>query len=117
MLNSLKAISIDDVEWELICEPEHVPVEGNCMASGDDAFDRKCERRILRQLANGNEWAWCCVRLVGRFKGLCCWEALGCCSYRSEKEFRKDPYFADMQSEVLRQLQEEASNIAEFFVE
>jgi hypothetical protein len=117
MLNTTKALKIEDVEWELICEPEDTPLEGNVMASGDDDADAEAEQWVRDQLDSGNQWGWCFVRLVGRFKGLQCWDGLGCCSYQSEADFRQCGYYDDMQAEVLRQLTEEAANIAEFFTD
>jgi hypothetical protein len=40
-------VTLSDVTITLTCEPEDVPVRGNAMASGDDAYDRKVENRIL----------------------------------------------------------------------
>lgn len=107
-MNVLKSISVADVEWELICEPEQIDV-------ADHFEDEQDIEWVQEQLANGNEWAWCHIRLVGHFRGLQCWDSLGANSYSSEAAFRADGYFADMQLEVLRQLQEAASNIADFF--
>lgn len=116
MINSLKLIPMDEVDWEIHCEPTDDGPEGH-FASGDDAEDEADCATIRQQLEGGNEWAWCCVRLVGRFRELVCWDCLGSCSYESEAAFKAAAYYDDMRSEVLRQLQEAASNIAEFFAE
>ena len=94
-----------DVEFDVECMPEDVQIEGNALASGDDDADRECEQDIMEQLASGNQWAWCTVRVVatlGEFSG----DAyLGCCSYASEADFKAPGgYFDDMKSEALDDL-------------
>lgn len=116
-INSLRPIRTEDVEWEIVCEPESTPLEGNVLASGDDDEDAAAEEWVRDQLDSGNEWSWCIVRVVGRWRGLTEWECLGGCSYRSEEDFKEGGYYEDMRSEVLRRLQETASNVAEYFFE
>ncbi len=65
-----------NVTFEVTIESEDIPVRGNCMASGDDAFDKKCEDEILERLENGDDSAWCCVKVTARtaggFEGFAC---------------------------------------------
>ena len=56
------------VSFELSIGPEHLEVEGNCMASGDEAFDRKCAEDILQRLDSGDECAWCCLVVTAEDK-------------------------------------------------
>jgi len=114
-VNSLKSITLADVEWELICEPEQFTTPEEHLCTDEPEDDAKDCELIRQRLDSGDQWAWCSVRLVGRFRALECWDSLGSCNFESEDDFRQSGYFADMQLEVLRQLQEEASNIAEFF--
>jgi hypothetical protein len=75
-------------EVTIACLAEDTPVRGN-FASGDDAEDRAMEDDILSQLADGNEWAWCYVRVTAtweEFKGIA---SLGGCSYLSESDFMR----------------------------
>jgi len=92
------------VSYDIECWAEDIPVEGNAMCSGDDNFDRECERRIYDELGNGNEWAWCYVRVVARYDGIEGIEGvdtLGCCSYESEQDFIDNSmYYEDMKSEA-----------------
>ena len=101
------------IEYELTCEPEDMPIEGNAMASGDDEEDRKAEQWIKDQLDSGNEWAWCIAKVTARYPGLPFEgvDYLGACSYRSKEEFMAPgDYYDDMKREakadLLRQIEE-----------
>jgi hypothetical protein len=97
----LRKLTIDDVTVTLRAEPEDVPVRGNAVASGDDATDREVEDKIIADLERGSEWAWCCAVVEvswGSFKNVA---TLGCCSYRSEEDFRASGYYDEMVSEAL----------------
>ena len=97
-------LTVNDIEWEIECLPEDTSIEGNVMASGDDEADRKAEQLVIDQLDSGNEWAWCTVRVSGRYMGLEAYDFLGCCSYLSIDDFKLGGYFEDMQSVVLDEL-------------
>ena len=71
----------EEVSFRIECSPEEIGIEGNYMASGDDAADKAVEDDILRQLEEGNEWAWCCVRVVAEWEGMEGHDFLGCCSF------------------------------------
>ncbi len=81
--------------------PEDERIEGNCMASGDDAFDRKVAQEIRKDLES-NEWAWCCAKVTCRHdaSGIMGFAYLGCCSYKSQKDFMEDGYYSDMKEEA-----------------
>jgi hypothetical protein len=85
--------------------PEHTPIKGNALASGNDAEDRKAELDIQRQLDSGNLWAWCTVAVTasrGEHEGT---DYLGCCSYRNTADFvTNDGYYPDMKSEAYDRL-------------
>lgn len=80
----------------IACEPEDVDVRGNALASGDDAEDRKQEQWVYDQLASGNQWAWCFVKVTARYEGFTGRDTLGCCSYLSEADFTASGYREDM---------------------
>ena len=82
----------DRIEWSLEISPSDIPIEGNCLASGDDDADREAEEAIRSQLNSGNEAAWCDVTVKARLRGtsLEVWDDLGACSYSSEEELRKE---------------------------
>lgn len=102
----LRELTEEEVEFSIQCLPEEASIEGNCSAI-DELTDRRVKRWIERQLEQGNDWAWCCVRVVARWEGFEGDDYLGCCSYRSEKEFRHPSgYFPQMREEALRRLNE-----------
>jgi hypothetical protein len=107
----MKTLKIEDISFEAIAHEETTPIEGNAMASGDDASDKRTEKMIYRQLENGNEWAWCTIEVKGTYKGLEASDYLGCCSYKSEKDFKKDGYYKDMQQTVFEDIQKQLEDI------
>jgi hypothetical protein len=107
----MRKLKLTDVTWTLNAEPEDVSVQGNVLASGNDAEDKKCENEILRDLKLGNEWAWCRAIVTGHFKGLQASSSLGCCSYKNKNDFKRGRYFKNMQAEILQQLQKLATTL------
>lgn len=109
----MQEITTDDVTWTVTCEDEDIPIEGNVLASGDDATDRQAEQEIREKLDGGNPWAWCSVKVTGTFGPLTVSEHLGACSYESEEDFRTPGGdFDTMQAEVLHQLNEQVRDLA-----
>lgn len=101
-----KRLKLEDVEWELECLPEDEPIEGNAMASGDESVDREANQWVYDQLEAGNPWAWCCAHVKGVYEGIEEDDYLGCCSYKSEEDFKQPGgYYDDMRREVLGRLQ------------
>jgi hypothetical protein len=85
-----------DVEFEIICSPEDMQIEGNASAI-DEETDRQIVNNIISQLNDGNEWAWCSVNVKAKWKGLEGNDYLGGCSYESEKDFIVNSgYYQDM---------------------
>ncbi len=110
--NQTKALTLDDIQWTIEALPEDTSIEGNVMASGDDAADKEAEESVRADLESGNGWAWCTVRVTGRWEGLKATDYLGGCSYKSEQDFCARGYYDDMRNTVLAELQEHAENIA-----
>jgi len=102
---NIRPIAGEEAVICVLAEPDHVPVEGNASASGDDDFDREVEHNILCRLQQGDVWAWAAVTVVvawGQFEGRA---HLGCCSYADENDFRQPGcYFDDMVEEALEEL-------------
>ena len=102
---SIRPIRCEEATIRVLAEPDHIPVEGNACASGDDDFDREVEHNILCRLQQGDIWAWAAVTVVvtwGSFEGR---DHLGCCSYADENDFRQPGgYFDDMVFEALDEL-------------
>ena len=90
----------EHAEVEIYHTPETTEIEGNVMASGDDAADRQAELDV-RTKAQSNTWAWCQVEVRASFDGVEGADYLGCCSYESEEDFRNGGYFDDMREQAL----------------
>jgi hypothetical protein len=113
----MKTLTLEHLEWIVEALPEDAPIEGNVLASGDDAADRRAERSVRRQLEAGNQWAWCVARVAGQWKGLRASDYLGGCSYKGEKDFIKNSgYYDDMRATVLAEIQKQAASIVEALV-
>lgn len=108
----VRELTADEVVFVLECHPEDTPLRGNCSAVSD-VYDEKVERWIRRQLADGNQWAWCSVVVRARWCEFDGADSLGCCSYRSEADFKQSGgYFDDMKVEALAALNEAVQDSA-----
>jgi hypothetical protein len=92
------------ISYVLDIFPEETPVRGNASASDDPALDRKIEDEIIARLDNGDEWAWCTVRVKAIFEDFTGFAYLGGCSYPDEAAFRRDGYFPDLCNEAREDL-------------
>jgi hypothetical protein len=95
--------------YTIECLPEEIPFRGNAMASGDPDIDRETEDYIARELERGNDWARCTVKVTCQVEGhediAVGVDYLGCCSYRSEEDFRTPGgYFDNMCREAREDL-------------
>ena len=99
-----KLPKINQVTFELECMPEDDQVRGNASAI-DDETDKENEDSIIEQLENGNEWAWCCVKVTASYKGQEGTDYLGHCSYSSQKDFIENSgYYEDMKNQAFADL-------------
>lgn len=86
--------------------PEDTPYKGNCSAI-DDETDAANELWIENQLNQGNEWAWCYVKITATWRCFSEYVTLGGCSYESEDDFRRDGgYFDQLRDDALWALAE-----------
>jgi hypothetical protein len=85
------------IKYRIECQPEHISIEGNASAI-DPVTDAEIVAEIYRQLEAGNEWAWCTVKVTAYIPGTDLEESdyLGGCSYKSQRDFERSGYFADM---------------------
>jgi len=88
----IKAAQKAGIRILVSCMPEDQPIEGNAIASGDEAFDKEVCDGIRERLESGNEWAWCVAKVEARIEladGNQLSEAayLGACTDGSESEF------------------------------
>lgn len=100
----MRKLAEKDVTFEIIIHPEHMSIEGNVLASGDDAADRMAELAVRNDLESGNEWAWCEVEVKASWEGFEDSDYLGGCSYESEEAFKAGGYFEDMKAIALSNL-------------
>jgi len=101
-------------KYEITIREEHLPVEGNAMASGEDAYDRACEAAILLRLDRDDLWAWCMVTVTASHPDLPFdgdGVVLGACSYKDEEDFKAGGYYEDMKAEALENLQEKVKMV------
>lgn len=102
----MRKLSKEDVQWSIECLPEDLPVRGNAQASGDSASDKECEDYILRELAFGNCWAWCTIRVTCKWKAWYGVAYLGGVSVQDEGDFTfgNSDYYEQLQYEALEDL-------------
>ena len=100
-----------DVEFEIAVLAEDMPVRGNALVSGDDDLDTQAENEIIEDYNNGNEWAWCTVRVTARWRDFVGADFLGGCSYESEKDFIAGGYYEDMKARALATLNNELKTV------
>jgi hypothetical protein len=107
---TIKLPDIEDIEFTVECHEEW-DHPNDCFAL-DDETQEEIVNKILTDLNNGNEWAWCGVRVVGKYKGLEADDFLGGCSYESEEHFRTCDYYADMRNIVYQNIIEQLEDLA-----
>jgi hypothetical protein len=99
---NLRWLTRKDVEITVFCENEDESIEGS-FSSGDDEADAAYAEEIRADLEN-NAWAWCCIRVNVAYEEYSEDEYLGCCSYKSEADFRACDYYDSMVNEALERL-------------
>lgn len=90
------------IEW--IYRPCDIPIRGNVIASGDDAFDKECEDEILTRIEAGDEWAWFSAECCASYGNHSANDYVGGCSYADEAEWLSDGYAQEMIGEAIEQL-------------
>ena len=94
-------------EFTIECQPEYEPVESHF---SPEALSKEDIKDIYKQVKNGNQWAWCNVKITciltcdnEKFIGV---SHLGCCSYKNQEEFVKDGYYDNMCSDAMADAEE-----------
>jgi hypothetical protein len=98
------------MEITIKVHPEEIPVRGNAIVSGDDAYDKQVEDKIIAARADGNVWAWCVVEVIGEIDGTTASDFLGACSYENEEAFKAGGYYEDMIALCREQIEEITSS-------
>jgi hypothetical protein len=106
----MKRLTAADVEFEIECLPEETAILGNASAI-DPETDAETEQWIYDQLAKGNDWAWCCVRVTARWRDYSGVDYLGACSYLGREDFERDVYCADVKDRALDDLNEQLAKL------
>lgn len=120
----MRQLTYSEVEFEVIVEPDDMPVEGS-FASGDDAQDREDEQRIMQDLERGFIEAWCIVTVQatwyfggGKYRGRVSLGGVNCKPGTDmEKYAREQGLYHEaleaLNSALAKQVTD-ANNIAEF---
>jgi hypothetical protein len=113
-----KLLTADEVIFRIEVEQDDIEVRGNAMCSGNEEDDAECENDIIRRLNNGDVWAWANVHVIASwptndFTGD---TYLGCCSYESEEDFKKDAYYTDMCNDALKNLNDSLQKHFDFLM-
>lgn len=98
----------------LSAEPSDLPVAGNASAV-DAETDANVERMIIKELEDGNIWAWCDVTVTVTYKDtLRASFTLSGCSYKSEKDFRHDNgYFGDLVDQCIAEINKSIAKLSD----
>ena len=92
-------------EIRIINKPCDTPVRGNVSASGNDREYREVENNILRRLKDGDEWAWCDVKVEIQkhgYVGESSW--IGGVNCEDKEDFKNSGYYEDLVEEALENL-------------
>ena len=85
--------------------PDETPVEGNALASGDDATDQACYAEINARLESGDQYAWFVAKVRAQYEGMFGTACLGGCSYASRADFMAEGgTYRELCSEALDEL-------------
>jgi len=100
------------INYSLEIFPEEMEIRGNASAI-DPETDERIARMIEKQLAEGNPWAWCGVKVTAECEGFTGHDFLGGCSYASQAEFCDNGgYYEDMKEQALENLRLNLSKTA-----
>lgn len=103
------------VAYDLRIEPEDISFEGNCSAI-DPETDRNQEEWIRRELASGNDLAWCWAQVTAKVDGFEGSDSLGGISCRDREEFDR-VFLPEMRRNALADLRRQLSDLASGKVE
>lgn len=61
-----------------------------------DQLEDEQAKMVCDEYERGNVFAWFCAKVQVKYRDIEATDYLGCCSYKSEQEFKTDPYYYDM---------------------
>lgn len=86
IFKSLKSIAkLEDLGVEITFDPQEEDINVYDQYDNEDMANEVC-----RQYENGNRAAWFCAHVIVKFRGFEEDDYLGCCSYKSFKEFTSE---------------------------
>jgi hypothetical protein len=91
------------IEWSLEAEQSDM----NVFEEFDDV---ETAQKIAKELEY-NVWAWCDVKLTGKYMGLTAHAYLSACNYSNESEFMADECYRDLKAEVESDLRGQVESI------
>ncbi len=95
-----------NVTYSIYAEPEYEGPEGH-FDSGNAEYDKQVCDMIRKELAQGNEWAWCIVVVKAHYAGFEGQDTLGACSYKSKQDFIDcNDYYPDLKTRALENLKQ-----------
>jgi len=102
MKTKIRPLTETEVRMSIDAEPEHSTPD---FEQEDGSADTELIHQVLKRLEDGNEWAWCVVRVTmswGEWKGVA---YLGGCSCDSLEEFIENgDYYQDLKKDALSEL-------------
>jgi len=112
---STRDIQLNEVTWHVEAKDEIDDPEGHFDFGPSDVEKKATADCVtsIRRAAEDNVWAWCYVKVTGTYKGIVEFEGLGGCNYGSEEEFKNDPYYKDLRTDILANIQKRVSEIVE----
>jgi hypothetical protein len=104
-INSVSEIQeLEKMGVEIEFTPENEDISPFGQFDDDETAQKICDK-----YERGNEAAWFCAKVSVRFRGFEGTNYLGCCSYKSFKEFCSDEsgYYVDMVNQCISQVNTE----------
>lgn len=96
MTSFIRALEPGEAKYDCECQEEDVSI---------DVDDEQTRKWIRDELAAGNTWAWCVVRVRASWNGFVGEAYLGGCSYKSKEDFVENSgYWEDMCTEAFNDL-------------
>jgi len=96
----ISELTEDEVEFDLTIEEMDEHPQG-FFATGNKKADARAVASIIARLKSGDLWAWCVVKVTASWGGYRESEYLGGCSYKDERDFKRDDCYADMKAAAL----------------
>jgi frataxin-like iron-binding protein CyaY len=95
-------------EFESQLEDIGVNIEFEPQEEDINIFDQFEEEETAQKVADdynsGNFYSWFCAKITVKYRGYDATDYLGCCSYKSEKDFKEGGYYIDMVDTCIQEI-------------